>query len=116
MLAFRRILAFSSRVHSYLLALYFFFAILFVLFLYFPVSEVLVSFVTMAQMLLGWTIFLEGFWLILASVYQIFYTRVVCLDPLLMTLLRMAVYFVISILLDILNTFILSGFSYGGTA
>ena len=114
MLAFRRILAFSSRIHTFLLALYFCFALLFVLFLYFPVSEVLVSFVTMAQMILGWTIFLEGLWLVLASVYQIFYTHVVCLEPLIMTVVRLAIYFVISIILDILNTFILSGFSYGG--
>ena len=69
---------------------------------------------TMAQMILGWTIFLEGIWLILASVYQIFYTHVACLEPLFMTMLRLAIYFVISIILDILNMFILSGFSYGG--
>ena len=114
MLAFRRILAFSSRIHTYLLALYIFFAILFVLFLYYPVSEVLVSFVTLVQMLLGWTIVLEGFWIVFASVYQFFYSRVMCLQPMLLTVLRMAVYFVISIVLDILNTIIVSGFSYGG--
>ncbi len=116
MLAFRRILAFSSRVHTYLLALYLFFALLFVLFLYFPVSEVLVSFVTLFQRILGWTIFLEGFWIMLASVYQFFYSRVMCLQPLLMTVLRIAVYFSVSIVLDILNTVILSGFSFGGGA
>lgn len=114
MLAFRRILAFSSRIHSYLLALYLFFALLFVLFLYFPVSEILVTFVTACQMVLGWTIFLEGCWIILASVYQFFYSHVACIAPVLMTLLRLAAYFVISIVLDILNTIIVSGFSYGG--
>ena len=116
MLAFRRILAFSSRVHTYLLALYLFFALLFVLFLCFPVSEVLVSFVTLFQRILGWTIFLEGFWIMLASVYQFFYSRVMCLQPLVMTVLRIAVYFSVSIVLDILNTVILSGFSFGGGA
>ena len=114
MLAFRRILAFSSRVHSYLLALYLFFALLFVLFLYFPVSEVLVSFVTSCQMVLGWTIFLEGFWIVLASIYQFFYTRVAFVTPLVLTLLRMVVYFIISIFIDMLNTVILHGFSLGG--
>ena len=114
MLAFRRILAFSSRIHSYLLALYMFFALLFVLFLYFPVSEVLVTFVTAWQMVLGWTIFLEGSWIILASVYQFFYSRVLCVSPVLMTLLRLAVYSVVSIVIDVLNTIIVSGFSYGG--
>ena len=114
MLTFRRILAFSSRVHSYLLALYLFFALLFVLFLYFPVSEVLIASITGCQMVLGWTIFLEGFWIILASVYQFFYTHVAFLMPLVLTVLRMALYFCISIVLDILNTVILHGFSFGG--
>ncbi len=114
MLAFRRILAFSSRIHSYLLALYFFFALLFVLFLCFPVSEILVSFVTLAQMLLGWTILLEGLWIIFASIYQFFYSRVMCLQPIVLTILRMSAYFIVSILLDILNTLILEGFSFGG--
>lgn len=114
MLAFRRILAFSSRIHSYLLALYLFSALLFVLFLYYPVSEVLVSFVTLMQMILGWTIFLEGVWIVLASLYQFIYSHVACVEPVLMTLLRTAVYFAVSILLDILNTVIVSGFSFGG--
>ena len=116
MLSFRRILAFSSRVHTYLLALYLFFALLFVMFLYFPVDEILVTFVTACQMVLGWTIFLEGVWIVLASVYQFFYSHVACVAPILMTLLRLASYFVISIILDILNTVIVSGFSYGGGA
>lgn len=114
MLAFRRILAFSSRIHTYLLALYFFFALLFVLFLYFPVDESLVSFVTLSQMLIGWTIILEGFWIVFASVYQFFYSHVFCFQPLLLSVLRMSLYFVISIILDILNTMILDGFSFGG--
>ena len=84
------------------------------LFLYFPVSEILVTFVTACQMVLGWTIFLEGCWIILASVYQFFYSHVACIAPVLMTLLRLGAYFVISIVLDILNTIIVSGFSYGG--
>ncbi len=114
MLAFRRILAFSSRIHSYLLALYMFFALLFVLFLYYPVSEVLVSFVTLSQMLIGWTIFLEGVWIVLASIYQFFYSRVLCLQPVFMTLLRIAAYFAVSIIIDMLNIIIMNGFSLGG--
>ncbi len=114
MLAFRRILAFSSRVHSYLLALYLFFAMLFVLFLYFPVSEVLITLVTGCQMVLGWTIFLEGFWIIFAAIYQFFYTRVTFVSPFVFTVLRMALYFCISIVIDMLNTVILHGFSLGG--
>ncbi len=91
-----------------------FFALLFVLFLYFPVNEVLISFVTAWQMVLGWTIFLEGAWIILASVYQFFYSHVACVRPIVLTVLRMGAYFVVSILLDMLNTIILQGFEYGG--
>ena len=80
-------------------------------FSYFPVSEVLVSFVTSAQMVLGWTLLLEGGWIIAASVYQFFISRVLCIQPVLATLLRIALYSLISILLDILNTVILHGFS-----
>ena len=116
MLAFRRILAFSSRIHTYLIALYLFFALLVVLFLYAPVSEVLVSFVTVVQMLLGWTIVLEGIWLVLASIYQFFYSRVLCLQPVLATILRVAIYFIVSTVLDLINTVIVSGFSFGGGA
>lgn len=114
MLAFRRILAFSSRIHTYLLALYSFFALLFMLFLYFPVSEVLVSFVRAWQMVLGWTIFLEGFWIILASIYLSICSRVATVLPIVQTIIRMAVYFAISIIIDMLNTAIISGFSFGG--
>ena len=94
--------------------MYLFFALLFVLFLYFPVSEVLITSITGCQMVLGWTIFLEGFWIILASIYQLFYTRVAFVLPLVLTVLRMAAYFCISIFIDMLNTVILHGFSFGG--
>lgn len=114
MLEFRRILEFSSRIHTYLLAVYIFFALLFVLFLYFPVHEGLVRFITIVQMVLGWTIFLEGIWILFASVISSIAARVFAIGPIALTILRIAVYFVISVLLDFLNTMITNGFSYGG--
>lgn len=114
MLEFRRVLEFSSRVHTYLLALYFFFALVFALFLYFPINESLVSFISISQMVMGWTIFLEGVWIIFASLFCSLYTRVMVLKPVVLTVLRIAIYFLISIFVDILNTMITSGFSIGG--
>lgn len=114
MLAFRRLLAFSSRVHTYLLTLYSFFALLFALSLYFPLSEEFMVMVSMCRTALGWTILLEGGWVIAASLWQSLASRVLCLHPVLFTLLRTAVYFLLSTLLDILNSVIMHGFSYSG--
>lgn len=114
MLEFRRILEFSSRVHTYLLAVYFFFAFLFVLFLYFPIQEKLVYYITIIQMVLGWTLFLDGIWIIFASAVSSIAAKVLVIKPVVLTVLRISVYFVISVMLDLLNTFITSGFSYGG--
>lgn len=114
MLEFRRILEFSSRVHTYLLALYFFFALVFTLFLYFPIQDNLVSFISISQMVMGWTIFLEGVWILFASAFCSLYTRVMVVKPVLLTIFRIILYFAISIFVDVLNTMITSGFSIGG--
>lgn len=114
MLAFRRIIEFSSRVHTYLLALYSFFAILFVLSLYFPVSEELVSFITTIQMVLGWTLFLEAFWIVMASILCTVSSKVFVIKPVLLTLLRLLVYFATSIAIDLLNSVIIKGLRIGG--
>ncbi len=113
MLEMRRIIEYSSRVHTYLVSLYMFFAFLFVLFLYFPVEENLVTFITRAQMIMGWTIFLLGVWIFLASVVCSIYSRVLVLSPVVKTVVRFLVYFIISIILDTLNSLITGGFSYG---
>ena len=113
MLEMRRIIEYSSRTHTYLVSLYMFFAFLFVLFLYFPVREELVSLITGLQMLMGWTIFLVGIWIILASVICSVYSRVLVLAPVVKTVVRFLVYFGISIVLDTLNSLITGGFSYG---
>ena len=113
MLELRRIIEFSSRVHTYLITLYMFLALLFVLFLYFPVQERLVSVITVLQMVMGWTIFLEGLWVISGSILCSFYSKVFVLSPIMKTLIRLVIYFLISILLDAVNTLITGGFSYG---
>ena len=114
MLAFRRIIEFSSRVHTYLLALYSFFAILFVLCLYFPVNESLISLITIIQMVLGWTLFLEAFWIVMASILCTISSKVLVIKPVILTFLRLIAYFASSILIDLLNNIIVKGFRLGG--
>ncbi len=113
MLEMRRIIECSSRVHTYLLSLYLFFAFLFVLFLYFPVREDFVSLITGIQMVMGWTIFLVGIWIFLASVLCSVFSRVLVVSPIVKTLVRFSVYAVISVMLDLLNSVITGGLSYG---
>ncbi len=113
MLEMRRIIELSSRVHTYLVLLYMFFAFLFVLFLYFPVREELVTLITSVQMIMGWTIFLVGVWIVFASVLCSVFSRVWVISPAVKTMVRFLAYFVISITLDTLNTLITGGFSYG---
>ena len=113
MLEMRRIIELSSRVHTYLVLLYMFFAFLFVLFLYFPVREELVTLITSVQMIMGWTIFLVGVWIIFASLLCSVFSRVWVISPAVKTLVRFLIYFLISIVLDTLNTLITGGFSYG---
>lgn len=109
----RRIIEFSSRVHTYLVSLYMFFALLFVLFLYFPVREDFVTVITRVQMTMGWTIFLVGVWIFFSSIICSIYSKVLVLSPVVKTAVRFSVYFLISIVLDTLNTLITGGFSYG---
>ena len=114
MLAFRRLLAVSSKMHTYLFTLYILFALLVALALYFPVSRDFVTLVSRIQVVLGWTMFLEGLWIIIASLVQSASSRVLCLQPMLMTVLRMAVCLVLSTSLDILYSVMAHGFSYSG--
>ena len=100
-------------MHTYLMSLYMFLALLFVLFLYFPVQERLVSVITIHQMVMGWTIFLEGLWVISGSILCSVYSKVLVVSPILKTIIRLLVYFLISILLDAVNSLITGGFSYG---
>ena len=103
------------------MTLYMFLALLFVLFLYFPVQERFVGVITVMQMAMGWTLFLEGAWVIFGSILCTFYSKVLVVSPILKTLKGIVnqsvhlllVYFLISIVLDIVNTLITGGFSYG---
>lgn len=97
-----------------MLVLYLFFALLLALALYFPVSEEFVDFAMLCRNFLGWTILMEGAWIVIASIIQSASSRVLCLQPMLMTLLRVAVFLLLSSALDILNRVIAHGLSFAG--
>lgn len=113
MLNHRRVVEFSSRAHSYLLALYIFFVLLFALSAYLPVTESFFRVVTVTSHVLAWTIVLFGIWILIASVYLSIRSRVLCLKPILLTLLRTAVMLVLSIVLDTFRILMVDGVTIG---
>ena len=113
MLNHRRVVEFSSRVHSYLLALYIFFVLLFGLSSYLPVAESFFRLVTVTSHVLGWTMILFGIWILIASLLLTIRSRVLCLKPVLLTLLRTSVMLVLSIVLDTFRILLVDGVTIG---
>jgi len=112
MLPFRRVLAFSSRIHTYLLVLLLFFALMFCFALSYPVEEAFVSLILTAMTVISWTLVFEGVWIILASFFQLFYSKVFAFTPVLLTLLRLAAGLLITLSVDVLNRLIVGGLSF----
>ena len=109
MLEFRRVLAFSSRVHSYLLMLYIFFAVLFLMTFFIDSPADLISLLSLCMALLSWTLVFEGVWIVLACLYQFFYSHVFAFAPLILTVVRTAVMLVLATLCDVLETLVTRG-------
>lgn len=103
MLEFRRILAFSSRVHTYIMVLYLFFASLFAISFFFQVDAGLIAFISSIMAVLSWLVLFEGVWIILACTYQLFYSRVFAFAPVMLTLLRSALVLLVATLVDALE-------------
>lgn len=113
MLNYRRVIEFSSRVHTYLLSLYVFFSLLFLLSVYLPVSASFFGMICTTLSVLSWTMVLEGAWIVLASIHITIIGRVVCFKPVLLTVLRLLMMAVVSALLDMLRMVIVDGLSIG---
>lgn len=111
MLEFRRILAFSSRIHTYLMALYLFFASLMTASFFTSVEAPVIGIVSTCMAVLGWLIAFEGVWIILASFYQLFYSHVFAFSPVLLTLLRGLAVLLIASVLDFLEMIVTGGLS-----
>lgn len=113
MLEFRRILAFSTRIHNYVFVLYILFVLLFLLSLFsgieFDYRENLVQVLTDVLSVLGWTMVFEGLWIILSSLYHFFYTKVFAIAPVVSTLIRMSLYLLIATIIDSLSLMLTKG-------
>lgn len=111
MLQFRRVLAFSSRVHTYLMVLYLFFSLMFFFTFVTAVPDVLTDFIHLAMTLISWTIIFFGVWIIFASVYQFFYTKVFAFMPAILTVLRIALILVLAAVSDLAESLVTKGVS-----
>lgn len=109
MLEFRRVLAFSSRIHTYLMVLYLFFAGLMFISFFTPMAPDLVSLVSACMAVISWVVVFEGVWIILASVYQLFYSRVFAFAPVLLTLLRGVVVIFVATIVDTMQLVVSGG-------
>ncbi len=111
MLQFRRVLAFSSRIHTYLLALYLFFSLMFFFTFVTDVPEVLINFIHTAMTLISWTMIFFGVWIILASVYQFFYTKVFAFTPAVLTVIRTSLVITLAAVFDLAESLVSKGVS-----
>lgn len=108
MLNYRRLIAFSSRVHTYVTSLYVAFFFLFLLFLHLDVSQAFYSFLVSLSSAIGWIIVLEGAYVIIASIHISIASRVMAFEPFFLTILRLALYLILSFIFDFivrLNSF-----------
>ncbi len=113
MLNYRRLIAFSSRVHTYITVVYVVLFLLFLLSLHMDVDDSFYSMMVFLSSAIGWTIVLEGLYLLIASIHISFLSKVAALEPLLLTALRLSIYFILSFLFDLIERLNVSGMSIG---
>ena len=111
MLRFRRVLAFSSRVHTYLLMLYLFFFLMFFFTFITSVDLALLTIIKTAMTLISWTMIFFGVWIVFASIYQFFYTKVFAFTPALLTVLRCILVLLLATGADFVETIVVEGVS-----
>ena len=91
------------------MVLYLFFALLFALTFFINVSADLISLLSLLMTVTSWLIIFEGVWIVLASVYQLFYTRVFAFSPVILTLVRCLVTIACAALMDSINVAVTQG-------
>lgn len=104
MLQTRRLLAFSSRVHTYTLLLYLFFFVVYLLSSFFSVSDEFVGLLQFFLYLISWTSLLFGFWILVFSCIVWAGDRVFPLSPVLLTVIRMLGIYALSFVVALLET------------
>lgn len=109
MLHTRRLLAFSSRVHTYTMLLYLFFFLVYLSSSYFLVSQSFIDLLQFALILISWTNLLFGLWIIVFSCIVWVSDRIFPFSPIVLTLLRMGGVFLLSTLVAIIENLVTDG-------
>jgi hypothetical protein len=113
MLQTRRLLAFSSRVHTYTLLLYLFFFLVYIASSFFAVSMEFVGLLQFFLSLISWTGLLFGFWILVFSLLVWAVDRIFPASAVLLTLLRMLAVFALSLIVGLLEHVITRGITIG---
>ncbi|MFA7119735.1 MAG: hypothetical protein WC159_13270 [Sphaerochaetaceae bacterium] len=90
MIQSRRLLAFSSRVHTYFLLILFFLVLVYLGCDFFHINEDFVSLVILSENIIIWAIYLFSVWLLVLSFIVYYYSKVFPLKDFLLTLVRLA--------------------------
>ncbi|NLK05959.1 MAG: hypothetical protein GX315_06300 [Spirochaetales bacterium] len=109
MLQTRRLLAFSSRVHTYTLLLYLFFFLVYILGSFFSVDPTFVTLLQFMLHLISWTSLLFGFWILVFSVVVWVSDRIFPFSTAILTVLRMLAVFALSLVVALLEQVIQQG-------
>ena len=108
---YRRLIEFSSRIHTYLLALHLVLTFLFVLSLFLPLSDQYYAIVLKTDDMVGWLMLFLGGWIVLASVHLSLISSVLTAAPAALTLIRLAAFYLTSFILELLSHLISGGMS-----
>jgi len=111
MLKFRRILAFASRVHSYLFLMQLFFAAIFIMTFFFESGDGLVELALLSMNVISWASVIFGLWICVASLCLTAYSKVFAFSPFFFTVLRVVLILAISFIADFLETMVTKGLS-----
>ena len=113
MLDQRRLLEFSSRVHTYLLSLSCFLFLLLLLAVNISVHADFLYLLGRLSTVLSWVFILEGMWILIYSVWLSIQERVFIMKPAVLTMLRAVVYAVLLFLFDALELLMTEGLTIG---
>ncbi len=109
MLRTRRVLAFSGRIQNYLLLLYIFFLIAFFACGYFPIQEGFVDALLSICTFIAWVTVVFGLAIIVCGLFCWFKDKVFPASAILLSLIRIALVFFCSIIVQLINRLVTSG-------
>ena len=76
-----------------------------------PVDNFLLDFISYSMTLISWTMIFFGVWIIFASIYQMFYTKVLGFSPALLTILRCLIVLLLATFSDLIEKVVSTGVS-----